>query len=104
MRGGNSMTNKQSDMIRVIMSSYTYEQQREIFVEECAEAIQAVQKCKRKTHRMEAVAAHENLKEEVADVLIMAEQMKRYLSVDDIDKIINAKLERQLERIKAVQE
>ena len=36
------MTNKQSDMIRVIMSSYTYEQQREIFVEECAEAIHDV--------------------------------------------------------------
>lgn len=95
------MTSKQTDMIKIIMSNYAYEQQREIFVEECAEAIQAVQKCKRKTHRMEAVAAHENLKEEVADVLIMAEQMRQYIGEKEIDKIIDAKLHRQIERIKA---
>ena len=94
------MTSKQLDMIKIIMSNYAYEQQREIFVEECAEAIQAVQKCKRKTHRMEAVAAHENLKEEVADVLIMAEQMRQFIGEKEIDKIIDAKLHRQIERIK----
>ena len=94
------MTDKQNNMIKIIMSSYDYDQQREIFVEECAEAIQAVQKCKRKTHRMEAVAAHENLKEEVADVLIMAEQMRQYIGKKEIDRIIDAKLHRQIERIK----
>lgn len=94
------MTNKQSDMIRVIMSSYTYEQQREIFVEECAEAIQAAQKCKRKNYRIEALQAFENFKEEVADVLIMAEQMRQYIGTAEIDRIIDAKLHRQIGRIK----
>lgn len=93
------MTNKQSDMIRVIMSSYTYEQQREIFVEECAEAIQAAQKCKRATTD-NYTERRGNLKEEVADVLIMAEQMRQYIGAKDIDKIIDTKLRRQIERIK----
>lgn len=94
------MTSKQLDMIKIIMSNYAYEHQREIFVEECAEAIQAVQKCKRKTYRIEALQAFESLKEEVADVLIMAEQMRQYIGKKEIDKIIDAKLHRQIERIK----
>lgn len=95
------MNQKHTDMLGLIVGSYTYEQQREIFVEECAEAIQAVQKCKRsKTYRMEVLAAFENFKEEVADVLIMAEQMRQYIGAKDIDKIIDTKLRRQIERIR----
>lgn len=94
------MTSKQLDMIKIIMSNYAYEQQREIFVEECAEAIQAVQKCKRKNYRIEALQAFENFKEEVADVLIMAEQMRRFIGTKEIDRIIDAKLHRQINRIK----
>lgn len=45
--------------------------------------------------------AFENLKEEVADVLIMAEQMRQYIGAETVDKIINAKLQRQLNRIMA---
>ena len=93
------MTDKQNNMIKIIMSSYGYEQQREIFVEECAEAIQAVQKCKRATTD-NYTERRGNLKEEVADVLIMAEQMRQYIGAKDIDKIIDTKLRRQIERIK----
>ena len=94
------MNQKHTDMLGLIIGSYTYEQQREIFVEECAEAIQAVQKCKRNTYRMQTLAAFENFKEEVADVLIMAEQMRQYIGAKEIDKIIDAKLRRQIERIR----
>lgn len=94
------MNQHQTDKIEIIMNNYTYEQQREIFVEECAEAIQAVQKCKRKEIPSEALAAFENLKEEVADVLIMAEQMRLYIGAKEVDKIINVKLDRQIKRIR----
>ena len=94
------MNQKHTDMLGLIVSSYTYEHQREIFVEECAEAIQAVQKCKRSTYRVKALAAFENFKEEVADVLIMAEQMRQYIGAKEIDKIIDAKLDRQIKRIR----
>lgn len=43
--------------------------------------------------------AFENLKEEVADVLIMAEQMRQYIGAETVDQIINQKLKRQLDRI-----
>ena len=39
-----------NEKIEIIMETYSFEQQREIFVEECAEAIQAVQKLKRSDH------------------------------------------------------
>ena len=40
-----------------------------------------------------------NLKEEVADVLIMARQLRLLFGSKDIDKIIEEKIERQLKRI-----
>lgn len=90
-----------SGRIKKIMEHYGYERQREQFAEECAEAILAVQKCKR-THDIQgAQEAFENLKEEVADVLIMASQMYLFLGDEDIDRIINSKIERQIERIES---
>lgn len=86
-------------MLDKIMNTYTFENQREIFVEECAEAIKAAQKCKRAETAIEYTAAFENFCEEVADVCIMAEQMKRFCSPAKIDKIIAAKLKRQIERL-----
>lgn len=86
--------------LRAIMEHYGYEAQREQFVEECAEAILAVQKCKRIHDNQGAREAYKNLKEEVADVLIMAAQMYHFLGADEIDRIIAKKLDRQIERIK----
>lgn len=90
------MTDKQEAAIGQIVRHYTYDQQRDMTVEECAEFIQAVCKCKRGKK-----GAFENLKEEVADVLIMAEQMRQYIGAESVDQIINQKLKRQLDRIMA---
>lgn len=92
---------KSSPELSVIMDHYGYEAQREQFVEECAEAILAVQKCKRKKSVQESREAFKNLKEEVADVLIMAAQMYHFLGADEIDRIIAEKLDRQIERIRS---
>lgn len=81
--------------IEQIAMHYSFENQREIFVEECAEAIQAVQKCKRNNTDIS-----ENLKEEIADVMIMCLQMREFVGKGSIDDIIVEKLQRQLERIK----
>ena len=43
--------------------------------------------------------AYENIKEEVADVLIMARQLRYLLGYEDIDRIVEAKLDRQMRRI-----
>lgn len=82
--------------IEQIAHHYGYTNQREQFVEECGEAIVAAQKCKRDG----SMKAFTDLAGEVADVLIMARQMRLLMSPSLIDAIIDSKIERQLDRIK----
>ena len=86
---------EQDYRIKEIAYHYGYEAQREQFEEECAEAILAAQKCKRHGSHGNFV----NLCEEVADVLIMAQQMRILMSTSLIDSFIDKKLNRQLGRI-----
>ena len=94
-----------NDKIEQIATHYTFGQQRAIFVEECAEAIQAVCKLERaKDGSLEAYAEKMNdLLSEVADVLIMAQQMRIFLGAERVDKEIERKLDRQLKRIEEEQ-
>lgn len=89
------MNDEVEQVLKNIAEHYGYERQREQFVEECSEAVLAVPKCKRGKD-----GEFENFKEEVADVLIMAEQMRYFIGKDTVDKIINAKLNRQIQRIR----
>ena len=86
--------------IITIAQHYGYEAQREQFEEECAEAILAAQKVKRRSSNENFI----NLAEEVADVLIMAEQMRILISQNLIDEIIQKKLERQIRRMNGEEE
>lgn len=81
--------------ILTIALHYGYEAQREQFEEECAEAILAAQKCKRRCTNESFI----NLAEEVADVIIMAEQMRELISASLVDGFIQKKLERQHRRM-----
>ena len=93
------MDNNIKDMLEVVMSNYPFEHQREVFVEECAEAVRAVQKCKRANSPEDMREAFENLCEEVADVSVMVEQMKLFIGVKKVEGIMKDKLLRQLERL-----
>lgn len=86
---------EQDYRIKEIAYHYGYESQREQLIEECAEAILAAQKCKRHGSKdnFEALCG------EVADVLIMAQQMRLLMGAKVIDEIIDKKLNRQLGRI-----
>ena len=88
---------EQDNRIKEIAYHYGYESQREQLIEECAEAILAAQKCKRHGSHGNFV----NLCEEVADVLIMAQQMRILMSTSLIDSFIGKKLNRQLGRIES---
>lgn len=87
---------EQDNRIKEIAYHYGYEAQREQLIEECAEAILAAQKCKRHGSKdnFEALCG------EVADVLIMAQQMRLLMGTQYIDKIVDEKLNRQIQRIK----
>lgn len=92
-----------NDKLEWITANYTFAQQRQVFAEECAEGIQAAMKLS----RAETVDAYEKasdaLVSEVADVLIMAEQMRLYLGTEKVDAEILRKLDRQIQRIREEQ-
>ncbi len=94
-----------NDKLERITANYTFGQQRAIFVEECAEAIKAVCKVERAADSSAEVYAEKmsDLISEVADVLIMAQQMKMYLGTEKVDAEIQRKLDRQIQRIKEEQ-
>lgn len=91
-----------NEKIERIVSHYNFGQQRVIFAEECSEAIQAVCKVERAADISSAKFNEAMWKflGEIADVLIMAMQMRKYMGADAVDKMVMIKLDRQLDRIK----
>ena len=92
--------NKQS--IIEIAEFYGYDAQSRQLIEEMAELTQAINKAWRMGNDFDNLLVQKrNIKEEIADVYIMLEQMKYLLNIyeDDIETIINRKILRQLERI-----
>ena len=90
------MTKLQLAKINLITNHYTFCNQKEIVVEECAELIQAIKKLDRSTYQ-----SWDNFLGEVSDMIICVAQLKSYL-IDDKDKIndmVNYKLNRQIGRI-----
>lgn len=94
------------ERIKRIADYYGYESQREQLIEECAEMIQASQKCKRTDiqNAQQYRERFDNFQEEVADVLIMALQMRVILGEREIDSLIDYKLDRQIQQIEAERE
>jgi NTP pyrophosphatase (non-canonical NTP hydrolase) len=94
-RSGYIQGKSEDSRIYQIANHYGYTAQSQITIEECAELTQAICKLRRawSNERLE------NVKEELADVLIMARQLRIMLGAEDIDEIINQKLDRQIERI-----
>lgn len=80
--------------IELIAAHYGFTSQADMLTEECAEYMVALNKLRRGKPE-----AYDNIKEEVADVLIVARQLRYLLGYDDIDRIINEKLDRQMKRI-----
>lgn len=73
---------------------YGFTSQANMLMEEAAEFTVALNKLRRGSQE-----EYNNIKEEVADVLVVAQQLRLLLGPEDIDKIINEKVERQLNRI-----
>ena len=94
-REGYAKGKSEDSRIIQIANHYGYTAQSDIIIEECAELTQAILKLRRawSNERLE------NVKEELADVLIMARQLRVMLGAEDIDRIIGEKLDRQIERI-----
>ena len=81
--------------IEQIATHYGFTSQADMAIEECSELIQAICKLRRGYSENH----YTNLLEEIADVLIVARQLRYLLGYESIDKIIEDKLSRQMRRI-----
>lgn len=82
-----------------IADHYGYFSQRDMLTEECAEVIQAVNKCRRC-----CVGAQDNFLGELADIKVLLAQMEHFLNEDKITAIANEKIARELKRIEKEKE
>lgn len=82
-----------------IADYYGYFAQRDMLTEECGEAIQAVNKCRRC-----CVGAQDNFLGELADIKVLLAQMEHFLNEDKITAIANEKIARELKRIEKEKE
>lgn len=80
--------------IKLLAEHYGFTSQANMLVEESAEFTQALNKLRR-SH----TDAYANVKEELADVLLIALQLRYLLGAKDIDTIMYLKCIRQLRRI-----
>lgn len=80
--------------LQTIADHYGFTSQADMLIEESAEFTQAVNKLRRGDCK-----AYKNIKEEVADVLVVALQLRLLLGIKDIDSVIYSKVKRQLDRI-----
>ena len=83
------------DKIIQIADHYGFSSQANMLTEEAAEFTVALNKLRRGN-----TDYYEQIKEEVADVLVIAYQLRHLLGEKTIDKIIEEKIERQLGRIR----
>ena len=104
--------------LTTILDHYGEKAQRRQAVEELSELIQAICKCERMNYTFgeceddpanleESMSAYKNLLGEIADVIVMIEQLKIMVGERDrtrIENIIDEKINRQLEKIKAESE
>ena len=95
-RAGLTARKSYCDDLRIeqIAAHYGFTSQADMLCEESAEYMVALNKLRRGKPD-----AYENIKEEVADVLIVARQLRYLLGYESIDKIIEDKLSRQMRRI-----
>ena len=87
------------DALKIIADHYGFSSQADMLCEEAAEFTVARNKLRRGK-----AESYDNIKEELADVLVVASQLRLLLGPEEIDNIIHEKIKRQLGRIREEQE
>ena len=96
------MTEEQKFKCRTIFEHYGLDNQFRILQEECAELIQAASKYLRAQEAGKPIAQSKAaLLEEVADVMIMVEQIKGIFTGTALNAMLESKLNRQIGRIRS---
>lgn len=95
------MTEEQKRKVKGIAVFYGIKSQEQVAIEECAELIQAITKSNRKKKSPhELIASIEDIAGEIADVLIMCEQLAYLYGIGEVvNEQIEFKISRQLDRM-----
>lgn len=91
---------KYKDVNQEFLDEWGYEAQSRMAIEEMSELIQAL--CKYERHKknpQKQAKTKENIKEEIADVLNMVEQLQQFFGEQEIDKIRQQKINRTKQRL-----
>ena len=91
---------KYKDVNQEFLDEWGYEAQSRMAIEEMSELTQAL--CKYERHKdnpQKRAKTEDNIKEEIADVLNMVEQLQQYFGEQEIDKIRQQKIERTTQRL-----
>ena len=95
------MTEEQKKKVREIAAHYGIKSQEQVAIEECAELIQAITKSNRGVQNAkEFVERLGDIAGEIADVLIMCEQLTYLYGIGElVNERIEYKISRQLDRM-----
>jgi len=85
-----------NDGFKILADHYGFTSQANMLCEEAAEFTVALNKLRRGNNE-----AYKNVKEELADVLVVALQLRLLLGPEEIDRIAEEKVNRQLRRIES---
>ena len=87
-----NLNNHEKEYLR-ILTHYGIDPQEGMTIEECAELIAALR------HKARGRAEEDEVIEELADVIIMTQQLRIAYGANKVDNMIAAKLDRQIKRI-----
>lgn len=86
--------------LRYIALHYGFQSQSQVFIEEMSELTKALCKYNRTTDIVQKTNLWNDIEEELADVLVLAEQfLEVWADRENVDAIAKAKIERQINRI-----
>lgn len=92
---------KYKEVNQEFLDTWGYEAQSRMAIEEMSELTQAL--CKYERHKQNSkklAKTVENIKEEIADVLNMVEQIQQFFGEQEIEQIRDQKIERTKKRLK----
>ena len=88
-----------TEAYKKFLEGWGYDAQALMTIEEMSELTKALCKYKRYGKENADPKLKEDIIEEIADVLNMAEQMAHYFGVDAVEKVRDEKIERSLKRL-----
>lgn len=100
------MLEKRRNLLETTIKKYSIDNQFDVAIEEMSELTKAICKYRRyyRKYGVGSIGASLSIKEECADVCIMMAQIRLMVGEEEVDRVINEKLDRLAQRIEYEEE